>query len=126
MEHCELAKTVGDLADTFVGVVMQYGRSSQRIDVTFDRYKKDSIKSATRQRRTSKINPIRRVIEGRCVPLPQKWDNFLALNANREDLANFLSNELVLGAPLYKLIIVSGGLKNPQEVLCSQHFMYPD
>ena len=52
------AKTFGDLADVFMGVVMHYGRACQQIHVTFDRYWTDYIKSATREKRTGKNHPI--------------------------------------------------------------------
>ena len=32
------AKTFGNLADDFMGVVMHYGRACQQIHVTFDKY----------------------------------------------------------------------------------------
>ena len=51
------AKTFGDIADVFMGVVMPYGRACQQIHVTFDRYWTDSIKSATREKRTGKSHP---------------------------------------------------------------------
>ena len=51
-------KTFRYLADVFMGVVMYYGRACQQIHVTFDRYWTDSIKSATREKRTGKRYPI--------------------------------------------------------------------
>ena len=75
------AKTYGDRAEVFMGVVMHYGRTCQQIHVKFDRYWTDSIKSATREKR--KRHPIRRVIEDKNVPLLQNWDNFLPLLKTR-------------------------------------------
>jgi hypothetical protein len=48
-------------------------------------------------------------VEGRDVPLPKNWSNFLSLPENKADLARFLSNELLTGAPHNKEIIVAGG-----------------
>ena len=50
-------KTFGDLAVVFMGVVMHYDRACQEIHVTFDRNWTDSIKSATRDKRTGKSHP---------------------------------------------------------------------
>lgn len=57
---------------------------------------------------------IRRVIEGRSVPLPSNWQAFLALG----DL-QFLSGELIAKAPPHKIVVVSGGFKDEEEVRCS-------
>ena len=51
-------------------------------------------------------------IEDRVVPLLQNWDNCLALTENKVDLAQFLSNKLIEGATLDKLIVVSGRFKD--------------
>ena len=75
------AKTFGDLAVDFMGVVMHYGIACQQIHVTFNKYWTDHIKSATIE--TGKRHPIRRVIDDRDVPLPLNWNNFLALLKTR-------------------------------------------
>ena len=108
------AKTFGDFGETFAEAVMYLGHSYQRIDIFFDRYRRESIKSATREKRTSKIHPIRRVIEDRHVPLPHNWANFIALPENKADLANFLSNELIHRAPNEKLVVVA--VDSPRSV----------
>ena len=46
-------------------------------------------------RRTRGNRPIRRVIENGDVPLPSDRNNFLASAENKEDLARFLSEQLV-------------------------------
>ena len=50
----------------------------------FDHYRRHAIKETTR-RQCSKntARPVRRVIEGREVPLPMKWQAFLALGDNK-------------------------------------------
>jgi hypothetical protein len=58
------------------------------------------------------------VIEGRDVPLPANWLNFLALGDNKADLARFLSEELIAQAP-QKTVTVSGGFNDEEEVQCS-------
>jgi hypothetical protein len=114
------AKTFGDLADTFVKAVLQAGSSFDRIDVTFDRYKEDSIKSGTRQHRTKSAQPIRRMIESRQVPLPNSWTNFMALPENKADLARLLSEELIIQAPNDKVVVVAGGFEEEDKVISSQ------
>ena len=88
------AVTFGDLADTYVRAVLTAGSNYQRVDVVFDRYREETIKGATRTRRTKAARPIRRLVEGRDVPLPKTWTNFLSLPDNKVDLAHFLSEEL--------------------------------
>jgi hypothetical protein len=84
-------------------------RRYHEIYVLFDRYKKNSIKAGTRERRTKTIPPIRHVIENRSVPLPSSWPNFLAL-PERADLVRFLSEHLITNAPPDKVIVVAGDL----------------
>ena len=110
------AVTFGDLADVFVGVVLQSGKQFKRIDVVFDRYYKKSIKSGTRTRRGQGSAAIRRLIESRDVPLPSKWDNFMAHPENKTDLANFLSQQMMLKAPNNKTIVLSGGFNDEEKV----------
>jgi hypothetical protein len=114
------AKTFGDLADIFTQSIFQSGTSYDRIDVIFDRYREESIKSETRLRRTKTARPIRRVIEGRDVPLPSSWLNFISLPNNKADLARFLSDELLTNAPTDKEIVVAGGFLDEQEVKSSR------
>ena len=45
------AKTFGNLADIFVTSVFQSATSFDRVDIVFDRYKDESIKSGTQQHR---------------------------------------------------------------------------
>jgi len=113
------ADTFGDLADVFIGAVLQSGTHFKRIDVVFDRYYKKSIKEGTRTRRGQGSMAIRRLIEGRKVPLPAKWDTFMAHNENKADLANFLSQQLMLQAPRNKTIVVSGGFVDEEQVFSS-------
>ena len=111
------ATTFGDLADTFVRAVLKAGANYQRIDVVFDRYRKETIKGTTRTRRTKTAQPIRRLVEDRDVPLPKSWMNFLSLAENKADLANFLSEELIIQAPDGKEIVVGGGFREEHEVM---------
>lgn len=116
----EKAVTFGDLADTYVRAVLKAGSNYQRIDVVFDRYREETIKGATRTRRTKAARPIRRLVENRDVPLPKNWTNFLSLPDNKVDLAHFLSWELCLQAPDDKEIVAAGGFREELEVRSSK------
>jgi len=97
-------------------VVLKSGANYQRIDIVFDRYREETIKGTTRTRRTKSARPIRRLVEGRAVPLPKKWTNFLSLPENKADLADFLSKELCLHAPADKEVVVGGGFRDECDV----------
>jgi hypothetical protein len=114
------ASTFGQLADIFVQSVLRMGQNYDRIDVVFDRYRETSIKSGTRDHRTRKCTPIRRVIEHRNVPLPSNWGSFMAVPENKADLACFLSEELMLHAPDDKVVITGGGFKDAAQVQASR------
>ncbi|CAH3185140.1 unnamed protein product [Porites lobata] len=112
--------TFDDFADRFLKAVLVCGKDYDRIDVAFDRYRETSIKCATRKKRSRGHAPIRRVIEDGTVPLPRSWSTFLALDENKADLARFLSEKLLAGAPVNKIIIVSGGFQDEDTVKCSR------
>ena len=76
-------KTFGQLADMFVDRVLCASSRYDRVDVVFDRYREESIKAFTRQRRSKTCRPLRRLIENREVPLPANWANFTALSDNK-------------------------------------------
>jgi len=101
--------------DKFVKAVLASGKDFDRIDVTFDRYRETSIKCATRKKHSRGHAPIRRIIEDGSVLLPKSWSNFVALDEYKADLARFLSDKLLAGAPVNKIVTVGGGR-------CSQVF----
>ena len=88
--------------------------------MTFDRYIDNSTKSGTRKNRSRKARPIRKIVDGRTVPLPQNWNDFLAVPANKQDLALLLSNELITQAPGDKIIVVAGGFRTAEDTQCTQ------
>lgn len=110
------AHTFGDLADNVLKYLTFHSHTYHRIDVTFDRYLTGSVKNATRKRRTGKCRPIRRVIEGRHVPLPKNWNNFLALSENKSNLSRFLSQEIIRQGISHTEVVVAGGFENETEV----------
>ena len=98
----DAAATFGVLADTYVNTLLKAGSEYHRIDVVFDRYRDETIKGTTRTRRSKAARPIRRLVEGRDVPLPKNWSNYLSLADNKADLAHFFSEELCSQAPVDK------------------------
>src|ERR1043165_5047763 len=107
--------TFGDLADNFIKSLTSHSKMFHRIDVTFDRYIPGSVKGATRKRRSGTC-PIRRAIEGRQVPLPKNWKNFLCMSENKSDLARFLSQEIIRRGNVYTEVVVAGGFDDGTEV----------
>ena len=83
-----------------------------RIDVAFDRYRETSFKCAKTKKRSRGHAPIRRVLEDGTVPLLRSWSNFLALDVNKADVARFLSENILVGAPVSKIIISPGHNQN--------------
>ena len=114
------AHTFGDLADVFIEHVLVSGKCFKRIDVTFDRYIDNSTKSGTRKNQSRKARPIRKIVDGRTAPLPQNWNDFLAVPSNKQDLALLLSKELIAQAPGDKIIVVAGGFRTAEDTQCTQ------
>ena len=89
-------QTFGDYAD----VTSHFRCHTTRRDVVFDRYTgQQSIKAVTRSKRVWKTKPVRKVIDGRNVPLPQVWSNLIAYDENKADLVRFLSEITVTTGP---------------------------
>ena len=96
------------------------GRSFDRIDIVFDRYRVNSIKESTRIRRTQKQTPIRKSNIDRSVKLPTNWSGYMASPENKSEYADFLSNE-IKHRSYEKEIVTSGGFKDEQEVWSSRN-----
>jgi hypothetical protein len=62
------------------------GSQFKRIDITFDRYNKTSIKEATQKTERGK-RLIQIVTESKDVPLPKDWHAFIGQDENKADLA---------------------------------------
>lgn len=112
-------KTFGNYADKFANTVFKMGEKYQRIDIVFDRYYKESIKSGRRIKRKQKYKPIRKKIENEATPMPADWSNFLSLEENKVDLALLLSNFVISHSPMNKVIVVSGGFEKSTTVRSS-------
>ena len=110
--------TFGDYADVFVASVFKHLRhTTTHVNVTFYRYLgQQLIKSSTRTKRTAKKRPVRKLIQGPEVPLPQVWAQFISLEDNKAYLATYLSEELLKKA--YSLtgkceVVAGGGFPDP-------------
>ncbi len=107
------ASPFGDLADSFCDRVFCHLKGSQtRLVVVFDDYRKTSIKGQNRVHRTTKRRKIRRIIDGRDVPLPSVWLSFISMEENKVNLIHLLRDQLLLKAhnlPAHHEVVVSGG-----------------
>ena len=54
------------------------------------------------------------------MPLPQNWNDFLAVPANKQDLALLLSKELIAQAPGDKVIVYAGGFRTAEDTQFTQ------
>jgi len=93
-----------------------------RVDVLFDRYFETSIKDGTRSNRAGVMRPIRRVIDSRCVKLPQNWKQFISHSRNKAELASFLSSELIRNASDLSQgheLVLAGGFEDASGVWSS-------
>ena len=110
-------RTFGELADSFIDTVKSHGNLSDRIDVLFDWYEERSIKEGTRVIRSGGVKTVRMIISNRDVKLPDNWKSVIGLDANKANLASFLSEELRKdGCFDRKQVIVSGGFQDSGKV----------
>ncbi|CAB3993808.1 Hypothetical predicted protein [Paramuricea clavata] len=92
----QTCRTFDDYARVFFRAVTAHiDEHVRRVDVVFDTYVKQSIKSATRAKRGIKKRPVRKIINRGDLSLPQVWANFVALSDNKADLARFLSEYIM-------------------------------
>ena len=84
-------RTFGDVASSILSNVLNESKDSQRVDVVFDVYRQDSIKSAERQQRTKKPGlEYKNITAGHIV---QQWRLFLSNINNKTSLIAFLVKE---------------------------------
>ena len=94
-----------------------HGNLSDSIDVVFDRYEERSIKEGTRVIRSGGVKTVQRITSNRDVKLPDNWKSFIGLDANKANLASFLSKELLKdGCFDGKQVIVSRGFQESGKV----------
>ena len=84
-------QTFAEYADkVFLAFIKRELRQLARIDVVWDRYLPGSIKDSTRKKRGSGI----RVKVGYQARIPSNWKAFLCDSTNKEELFDFLSDEV--------------------------------
>ena len=110
--------TFGELANRFIDSVLYQGRSYDRIDIVFDRYRVNSIKESTRIRRTQNQKPIIKSDINGSVKIPTNWSGYMASPENKSEYSDFLSNQLTLRT-YKKEIVTSGGFKDELKVWSS-------
>ena len=107
------SKTFANYSDeVFLTYVKGQLRSVQRIDVVWDMYLPNSLKATTREKRGSGV---RRRVKPDTI-IPGNWTEFLRNDDNKDELFNFLAEELMTIAPEYAEIISTKG----EVVLCNK------
>lgn len=85
-------KTFGEYAkEVFIPFVLSQYKSATRLDLLWDRYLPESLKSMTREKHGKGVR--RRV--GTSVAVPGQWQNFLCVDENKTELFSFLPNEII-------------------------------
>ena len=100
------AQTFQEYSDSvFVPYVLMCLSTADRVDIVWDCYRDNSLKSSVRKKRGSGI---RRRVKGD-VALPRNWPEFLRNSQNKEELFHFLSENLKLIKEDGKLVIATQG-----------------
>ena len=98
-----LCSTFEDYCDkAFKGYIMSCGRDIHRIDLVFDAYWDNSLKSSTRLRRGTGD----RVKVTLQTPIPKNWNAFLKVSENKEELFHLLAKRLILTVPQEKISLL--------------------
>ena len=107
--------TFADYAQkVFIPFVLSRLKAVKRVDVVWDQYFPDSLKSAARVKRGSGIK--RRVMAS--AVLPSNWSAFLHVDDNKSELFHFLATELAsVPVPADTLLVVTNG----QDAICNPH-----
>ena len=72
-------------------ILQQFGNACQRVDIVWDAYVKNSLKSTARSKRGLGI--CRRVLPDS--KIPSKWHSFLRVDQNKEELFRFLATDAI-------------------------------
>ena len=65
-------------------------------------------------------------MEDGSVPLPDNFSDFLSVFANKADLANFLSKQLLENITDGKILVIAGGFQQEDEVWASDRKLNVD
>lgn len=97
-------KTFQDYAEkVFRPYILQQLGTVERLDVIWDRYKHDSLKAGTRQKRGKGD----RINIKNSTPLPTNWISFLRVDANKEALFSLLGQSIMEGLDSEKLVVTT-------------------
>ena len=107
------AKTFGSYAQIFAESILKELRSDtlRRIDVVFDRYFQDTLKSDTLEKKGSGI----RISVKATTPICSNWRQFLRVNENKEELFSLLTKQLGDSSVTGKLIVATSA----EDIKCS-------
>lgn len=99
------ARTFGSYSeDVFLPFIARSLQAVSRLDVVWDIYKPDSLKSSTRESRgfgkRKRVTPV--------TAIPQNWSSFLRVDANKTELFNYLA-QCVMTVETEKSIITTQG-----------------
>ena len=85
-------KTFSDIANSIFCCILNEGRESDRIDIVFDTYRSESIKTAERNYRGFDAGGVlfKNIAPGHKV---KQWRRFLSVSENKTNLIKFLVNE---------------------------------
>lgn len=86
----------GDYAEqVFIPYILRNLQTCKRLDVVWDRYINNSLKSSARQKRGSG----NRVIVKNSTPIPKNWNSFLRVDENKSELYQYLSQCILKLSP---------------------------
>ena len=86
------SNTLGEYIDELAEKINSYCKNTGRVDVVFDTYLPDSIKSETRENRGSGM----RVIVKDTTPLPRKFSDFMRNDENKTELFQMISERITI------------------------------
>ena len=90
-------KTFGDVITDMWSRFSYMGQNCRRIDIVFDCYRNDSIKSLERQRRSQSLDAVRMTISNMTQPLPSasEFKRFWSMPENKVGLEQFFISWLI-------------------------------
>ena len=86
------SETLGEYSDELAEKINTYCRNTGRVDVVFDTYLSDSIKSETRENRGFGMC----VIVKDATPIPRKFSDFMRNDENKTDLFRMISERITI------------------------------
>ena len=113
-------QTFGEYADAFFNVVRRYfDRNISRVDVVFDRYmERTPSRLALEQRGLARQNQSERLLMGHMFHFHMYGANFISMDENKSDTANFLSEMIMQKGedlPERWELVTGGGFSSPTD-----------